>query len=204
LARDRLQVVFVPNYGVTRAQYIIPAAELSEQISTAGYEASGTGNMKFMLNGALTLGTLDGANIEMLDEVGEENFFRFGLDACGVRALYPCYDPDRCIGENEELKRIVMQLRDGFFSAEDPGLFQPVLDSLKSDRFLVLADYASYVECQEIVSRAYQDREAWTRKAVMNVAASGRFSSDRAVGEYARQIWDVSPLLPGDGPEASE
>jgi starch phosphorylase len=204
LARDRLQVVFVPNYGVTRAQYIIPAAELSEQISTAGYEASGTGNMKFMLNGALTLGTLDGANIEMLDEVGEENFFRFGLDACGVQALCPCYDPDRYIGENEELKRIVTQLREGYFSSEDPALFQPVLDSLKSDRFFVLADYASYVDCQETVSRAYQDREGWTRKAVMNVAASGRFSSDRAVGEYASQIWEVFPLLPADGPETSK
>ena len=203
VVREKLQVVFVPNYGVTRAQYIIPAAELSEQISTAGYEASGTGNMKFMLNGALTLGTLDGANIEMLDEVGEENFFRFGLDACGVQALRPCYNPAQYIEENDELKRIITQLREGYFSAEDPALFRPVLDSLKGDRFFVLADYASYVERQETVSKAYQDREGWTRKAVMNVARSGRFSSDRAVGEYARRIWDVSPLLPADNPAAS-
>ena len=196
LSREKLQIVFVPNYSVTRAQYIIPAAELSEQISTAGYEASGTGNMKFMLNGALTLGTLDGANIEMLAEVGEENFFRFGLDACGVQALGPCYNPEKYIQENEELKRVIAQLRDGYFSAEDPALFYPILDSLKGDRFFVLADYAAYVECQERVSRAYQDREEWTRKAVINVARSGRFSSDRAVDEYARDIWDVSPLLP--------
>jgi starch phosphorylase len=196
VARERLQVVFVPNYGVTRAQYIIPAAELSEQISTAGYEASGTGNMKFMLNGALTLGTLDGANIEMLDEVGEENFFRFGLDACGVQALSRCYDPQKYIEENDELKRVITQLRDGFFSAEDPALFRPILDSLKGDRFFVLADYASYIDCQETVSTAYRDRDEWTRKAVMNTARSGRFSSDRAIDEYARHIWEVSPLLP--------
>ncbi len=199
LAREKLQVVFVPNFGVTRAQYIIPAAELSEQISTAGYEASGTGNMKFMLNGALTIGTLDGANIEIRQEAGEENFFRFGLDSDEVEALRPTYDPQRFIEENDELKRIIGQLGNGFFCAENPGLFQPILDSLlHGDRFCVLADYADYVRCQEVVSVAYRDREEWTRKAIVNVARSGKFSSDRSVEEYARRIWDAKPL---DGEE---
>ena len=199
LVREKLQVVFVPNFGVTRAQFIIPAAELSEQISTAGFEASGTGNMKFMLNGALTIGTLDGANIEIRDEVGEENFFRFGLDSNEVRDLRPGYDPKRYIEENGELKRIIAQLGSGFFSAENPCLFQPILDSLEcGDRFCVLADYEGYISCQEAVSTAYQDREEWTRKAVMNVARSGKFSSDRAVEEYARRIWDVAPLHYGE------
>ncbi len=199
LVREKLQVVFVPNFGVTRAQFIIPAAELSEQISTAGFEASGTGNMKFMLNGALTIGTLDGANIEIRDEVGEENFFRFGLDSNEVRDLRPGYDPKRYIEENGELKRIIAQLCSGFFSAENPCLFQPILDSLEcGDRFCVLADYEGYISCQEAVSTAYQDRKEWTRKAVMNVARSGKFSSDRAVEEYARRIWDVAPLHYGE------
>ena len=155
--RDKLQVVFVPNYGVTLAQFIIPATELSEQISTAGYEASGTGNMKFMLNGALTLGTLDGANVEIRDEVGEENFFRFGLDSNEVQALRAGYNPKKYIEENDDLKRIIRQ--------------------------------------QE-VSAAYRDRGEWTTKAIVNVARSGKFSSDRAVAEYARNIWNVSPLSP--------
>ena len=199
LVREKLQVVFVPNFGVTRAQFIIPAAELSEQISTAGYEASGTGNMKFMLNGALTIGTLDGANIEIRDEAGEENFFRFGLDSNEVRDLRPGYDPKRYIEENGELKRIIAQLCSGFFSAENPCLFQPILDSLEcGDRFCVLADYEGYISCQEAVSTAYQDRKEWTRKAVINVARSGKFSSDRAVEEYARHIWDVAPLHYGE------
>jgi starch phosphorylase len=199
LVREKLQVVFVPNYGVTRAQFIIPAAELSEQISMAGYEASGTGNMKFMLNGALTLGTLDGANVEIRDAVGEENFFRFGLDSNEVQAVRQGYDPKRYIRENQELKRIITQLGNGFFSAEDPSLFQPILDSLEGDdRFCVLADYGSYISCQDEASIAYQDREEWTRKAIINVARSGKFSSDRAVEEYARRIWDVAPLRPGE------
>ncbi|MGD0486775.1 MAG: glycogen/starch/alpha-glucan phosphorylase [Syntrophorhabdales bacterium] len=199
LVREKLQVVFVPNYGVTLAQFIIPAAELSEQISTAGFEASGTGNMKFMLNGALTIGTLDGANVEIRDEAGEENFFRFGLDSSEVQALRPGYDPKKYIDENGELKRIISQLGNGFFSAENPSLFQPILDTLQGgDRFFVLADYEGYISCQEAVSIAYRDREEWTRKAVINVARSGKFSSDRAVEEYARRIWDVAPLRSGE------
>ena len=199
LVRDSLQVVFVPNYGVTPAQFIIPAAELSEQISTAGFEASGTGNMKFMLNGALTIGTLDGANVEIRDEAGEENFFRFGLDSDEVQGLRPGYDPKRYIEGNAELGRIIAQLRSGFFSPEDPSLFRPILDSLEGgDRFFVLADYESYINCQDAVSVAYQDRREWTRKAVINVARSGKFSSDRAVEEYATRIWDVAPLPSGE------
>ena len=196
LVRDRLQVVFVPNYGVTLAQFMIPATELSEQISTAGYEASGTGNMKFMLNGALTLGSLDGANVEIRQEAGEENFFRFGLDSTEVQALRASYNPRTYVDGNEELKRIMDQLAAGFFSAEDPSLFQPILDNLlNGDRYLVLADYASYIESQAMVSAAYQDRVGWTKKAVINVARSGKFSSDRAVAEYAKTIWGVSPLV---------
>ncbi len=195
LMRDNLQVVFVPNYGVTLAQLIIPAAELSEQISTAGYEASGTGNMKYMLNGALTLGTLDGANVEIRDEVGEENFFRFGLDSDEVKRIRHGYDPKKCIEENQELRRIIDQLGSGFFCPESPGLFQPILDVLlNGDRYLVLADYADYIRTQEVVAKAYQDKKRWTKMAIMNVAKSGKFSSDRAVSEYAKHIWEVSPL----------
>jgi glycogen phosphorylase len=196
LMRDNLQVLFVPNYGVTLAQLIIPAAELSEQISTAGYEASGTGNMKFMLNGALTLGTLDGANVEIRDEAGEENFFRFGLDSDEVQRTRNGYDPRKYIEENHELKRIISQLGNGFFCAENPGLFQPILDTLlNGDRYMVLADYGDYIRCQDMVAKAYQDRRRWTKMAIMNVARSGKFSSDRAVNEYAQNIWHVSPLL---------
>jgi starch phosphorylase len=197
LVRDRLQVVFVPNYGVTLAQFIIPATELSEQISTAGYEASGTGNMKFMLNGALTLGSLDGANVEILQEAGEANFFRFGLDSKEVQAMRRGYSPRKFIEENSELKRIIEQLGGGFFSAEEPALFQPVLESLlNGDPYLVLADYASYIDRQNEVSAAYRDRDRWTKMAVTNVARSGKFSSDRAVGEYADAIWGINPLVP--------
>jgi starch phosphorylase len=195
LVRDKLRVIFVPNYGVTLAQYIIPAAELSEQVSTAGYEASGTGNMKFMLNGALTVGTLDGANVEIREEAGEENFFRFGLDSDEVQAVRVGYNSAKYVEENDELKRIIDQFGRGFFSPENPSLFQPILDSLQGgDRYCVLADYASYIACQETISRAYQDRAGWTRKAIVNVARSGKFSSDRAVEEYARHIWGVAPL----------
>jgi glycogen phosphorylase len=195
LVRDKLEVVFVPNYGVTLAQLIMPAAELSEQISTAGYEASGTGNMKFALNGALTIGTYDGANIEIREEVGEDNFFLFGLDAEQVLESRTAYNPNKYIEQNKELAQIMQQLSDGFFSPEDPGLFGPIVDSILSgDKYCLLADYASYIECQEKVSRAYRDREKWTRMAILNVARSGKFSSDRAIGEYARNIWHLSPV----------
>jgi starch phosphorylase len=188
-------VVFVPNYGVTLAQYIMPAAELSEQISTAGYEASGTGNMKFSLNGALTIGTYDGANIEIREEVGEENFFLFGLNAEEIFTMRPKYDPRKFIEENKDLSRVMQQLSSGFFAPENPGLFQPIVDTIMSgDQYFILADYASYMECQEKVSQVYRDREKWTKMSILNVARSGKFSSDRAIDEYAKNIWHISSV----------
>jgi glycogen phosphorylase len=151
--------------------------------------------MKFMLNGALTIGTLDGANVEIRDEAGEENFFRFGLDCDEVRRVRNGYDPKKCIEENRELRRIITQLSNGFFSAENPALFQPILDTLlNGDRYMVLADYADYIRCQDEVAKAYQDKKGWTKMAIMNVARSGKFSSDRTVARYAEHIWNVSPL----------
>ncbi|HVN95802.1 MAG TPA: glycogen/starch/alpha-glucan phosphorylase [Syntrophorhabdaceae bacterium] len=195
LVRDKLEVVFVPNYGVTLAQLIMPAAELSEQISTAGYEASGTGNMKFALNGALTIGTYDGANIEIREEVGEENFFLFGLNAEEIIDLRSHYDPRALIDKNRDLAQIMQQLSSGFFSPENKDLFQPIVNTIMDgDRYCILADYASYIECQEKVSQVYRDKEKWTRMAVLNVARSGKFSSDRAINEYARHIWNITPV----------
>ncbi len=195
LVRDRLEVVFVPNYGVTLAEYIIPAAELSEQISTAGYEASGTGNMKFALNGAITIGTYDGANIEIREEVGEENFFLFGLTPEEIIEMRKGYNPARCIEENKELGQIMRQLTGGFFSPENPGLFQPIADAIMDgDRYAVLADYESYIQCQEKVSRVYRNEDAWTKMAILNVAKSGMFSSDRAIKEYAERIWQIDSV----------
>ncbi|MCX8111004.1 MAG: glycogen/starch/alpha-glucan phosphorylase [Syntrophorhabdaceae bacterium] len=195
--KNKIQVVFVPNYSVTLAQKIIPAAELSEQISTAGYEASGTGNMKFALNGALTIGTLDGANIEIRNEVGEENFFTFGLTASEILELKPRYNPRMYYEKNQELKKAIDQIKDGYFSPSQPRLFQPIIDTLLGrDEYLVLADYESYVECQERVNRIYMDRERWTKMAILNVARSGRFSSDRSIVEYAEKVWGISPVPP--------
>jgi starch phosphorylase len=192
---EKLRVIFVPNYGVTLAQRIIPAAELSEQISTAGYEASGTGNMKSTLNGALTIGTLDGANVEIREEVGEENFFLFGLTASEIMELQKSYNPHKYYEENDELRKIVNQLSSGYFSPYEPGLFSPVVKTLlERDRFFVLADYASYIKCQERVIEVYHDQEQWTKMAVLNVARSGKFSSDRAIREYAENIWKIKPL----------
>jgi len=193
--RDKLQVVFVPNYGVTLAQLIMPAADLSEQISTAGYEASGTGNMKFTLNGALTIGTLDGANVEIREEVGQENFFLFGLTAEEIIQLRQGYNPRQYIEQNKELAQAMNQLSSGFFSPENQGYFQPVVNSLlDGDHYCVLADYASYVSCQEEVSRVYREHDRWIKMAVLNVARSGKFSSDRAIREYAENIWHIASL----------
>ena len=193
--KNKMQVVFVPNYSVTLAQKIIPAADLSEQISTAGYEASGTGNMKFALNGALTIGTLDGANIEIRKEVGEENFFSFGLTAKEILEMKSTYNPRLYYERNQELKKAIDQIKDGYFSPSQPRLFQPIIDALLGrDEYLVLADYESYVACQERVSRAYMDRELWTKMAILNVARSGRFSSDRSIIEYAQKVWGIQPV----------
>lgn len=193
---ENLQVVFVPNYGVTIAEVTIPAADLSEQISTAGFEASGTGNMKFALNGALTIGTYDGANIEIREEVGEENFFLFGHKAEEIFELRNNYNPRKYTESNPELAQVMQQLQSGYFSPEDPGLFQPIVSSLlDGDHYFVLADYPLYIACQDDVAAAYANRDRWTKMAILNVARSGKFSSDRAIHEYARNIWDLTPIV---------
>jgi len=193
---DRLKVVFFPDFNVKHAQPIYPAADLSEQISTAGKEASGTGNMKFSMNGALTIGTLDGANVEIREEVGAENFFLFGLTAGEVhRVKSEGYNPREYYNCNTELKKAIDLISSGYFSRGDGDLFKPLVDSLlHHDEYLVFADYQSYVECQERVSQAYLDREQWNRMAVLNVARMGKFSSDRSIREYCEDIWKVKPV----------
>jgi starch phosphorylase len=190
----RLSIIFLADYGVTLAERIIPAADLSEQISTAGTEASGTGNMKFALNGALTIGTLDGANIEIMEEVGRENIFIFGLNAEEVAALKERgYNPWEYYHGNPELKLALDMISGGAFSPACPNLFRPIVDSLldQGDRYLVLADFASYVASQDQVADLYRDGEEWARRAVLNAAGMGKFSSDRTIAEYAEEIWDV-------------
>lgn len=193
----RLQVVFLPNYDVSTAMEIIPAADLSEQISTAGTEASGTGNMKLALNGALTIGTWDGANLEIREAVGAENIFLFGLRVDEVAALRARgYDPWAIYHANAELRQALDMIGQGYFVPEQPRLFAPLVDSLThgGDRFLLLADYASYLEAQAQVEALYRDPAEWTRRAILNVARMGRFSIDRTVREYADEIWNVQPL----------
>jgi starch phosphorylase len=191
----RLKVAFLPDYNVTNCGRIFPAAELSEQISTAGKEASGTGNMKFSLNGALTIGTLDGANVEIREDVGEDNFFLFGLtvdDAARLRASG--YRPRDFYERDEELRLVLDRIASGFYSRGDASLFRPLVDSLlQDDPFLLLADFRSYLDAQHAVSRAWRDEERWTRMSILNVARMGRFSSDRSIGEYCRDIWSVEP-----------
>jgi len=195
--RGRLRLLFLPNYCISQAEKAIPAADLSEQISTAGMEASGTGNMKFALNGALTIGTLDGANVEIREEVGPENFFVFGLKAGEVEHLrLTGYDPLSFYENDPELRQAIDQIASGGFSPGEPGLFTPIVDALlrHGDYFLLLADYRSYVDTQGKVDRLFVDRDEWTRKTILNTANMGKFSSDRAVLEYAREIWGVQPL----------
>jgi starch phosphorylase len=189
--RDRLKVVFLPNFNVKNGQRVYPAADLSEQISTAGKEASGTGNMKFSMNGALTIGTLDGANIEIRDEVGAENFFLFGLSAPEVYALKAQgYRPMDYYNANQGLKDVIDLIRNGFFSRGDPELFRPLIDGLLyQDPYLLLADFQSYIDCQNKVSEAYRDTDRWTRMSILNTARSGKFSSDRTIREYCSDIW---------------
>ena len=193
---DRIKVVFFPDFNVKNAQQIYPAADLSEQISTAGMEASGTGNMKFALNGALTIGTLDGANIEIREQVEAENFFLFGLTAEEVRRhKAEDYDPMAVYRKNDELREAIDMIASGAFSPGQPDLFRPLVDSLLfNDVYMVLADYAAYVKCQEAVDTAYRDRDRWTRMSVLNVARMGYFSSDRAIAEYCTDIWRVKPV----------
>ena len=193
---DRLKVVFLPNYNVTNGQRVYPAADLSEQISTAGKEASGTGNMKFSMNGALTIGTLDGANVEIREQVGAENFFLFGLTAEEVKASWSNgYDPGAIYRSDDELRAVIDLIRDGHFSRGDRELFRPIVDSLlHGDHYRLLADFRSYVDCQALVGAAYGEREKWTRMSIANVARMGKFSSDRSIREYCQTIWRVEPV----------
>jgi starch phosphorylase len=194
--RDRLKVVFIPDFNVKVAQRIYPAAELSEQISTAGKEASGTGNMKFAMNGALTIGTLDGANIEIRDAVGAENFFLFGLNAAEVEATHTQgYHPWDYYNNQESLRRAIDLINSGHFSQGDPNLFRPLTDSLlHHDEYRVLADFAPYAECQQLVGRTYQDPKRWWAMSILNVARMSGFSSDRTIRDYSRDIWHSKPL----------
>ena len=193
--RDKLRVLFIPNYNVKTAQFVYPSADLSEQISTAGKEASGTGNMKFSMNGALTIGTLDGANIEIRDAVGEENFFLFGLTAEEIQELQRSgYRPHEHYESNGALKGALDLISSGHFSRGDRGLFQPLIDGLiHHDPYFVLADFQSYIECQAKVSEAWADQDSWTKMSILNTARMGYFSSDRTIADYCRHIWRVEP-----------
>jgi starch phosphorylase len=196
LVGGRLKVVFLPNYSVKLGQRVYPAADLSEQISLAGMEASGTGNMKFAMNGALTIGTLDGANIEIREEVGEENFFLFGMTTPEVeKRKQEGYRPRAIYESNAMLREVINSLSSGEFSHGDRGLFEPLVSSLlNSDVYMLLADYQSYVDCQDRVSAAYKDQEAWTRMSILNVARIGKFSSDRSIRDYSAEIWKTWPV----------
>jgi len=192
-----LRLAFLPDYRVSAMEVICPAADLSEQISTAGKEASGTGNMKFMMNGAITIGTLDGANIEIREEVGEENFFLFGLTAEQVDAARGHYDPSAIVAADQDLARVIHLLQSGHFNLFEPGLFEPIVQSVlsSSDPWLTLADFRGYVTAQKKVAAAYLDRERWLRMSILNTATSGKFSSDRTIQDYNRDIWHL-PQVP--------
>ncbi len=195
--RDRLRVIFVPNYNVSNAEVTIPGADLSQQISTAGTEASGTGNMKFALNGALTIGTLDGANIEIKEEVGDDNIFIFGLTADQVaETKRRGYNPWRVVEEDADLKRVVGMITSGFFSPQQVNRYHPIRDTLfdEGDRYMVFADFRAYLEAQAAVEALYRDPDAWARNAILNVARMGLFSSDRSIHTYAETIWSIAPM----------
>ncbi len=194
--RDRLKVVFLPNFNVTYGQRIYPAADLSEQISLAGKEASGTGNMKFAMNGALTVGTMDGANIELCDAIGADNFFPFGLTAPEVYALREAgYDPAAYYHRNDELRAVIDLIHQGFFSHGDATVFRGLFDEhLRHDPYLLLADFGAYIDSQQRVCETYVQPQRWQRMSVLSCARSGRFSSDRAIREYCERIWQVEPV----------
>jgi glycogen phosphorylase len=193
--KDRLKVVFFPDFNVTNAQHIYPAADLSEQISTAGKEASGTGNMKFSLNGALTIGTLDGANVEIREEVGDENFFLFGLTAAQVEESKRIgYNPHYIYDHNNELRELINMINSGYFSKGDGNLFKPITDNLLwNDPYMLMADYPLYIACQDLVSKTWENTSEWNRMAIMTVARMGKFSSDRSIQDYCEKIWKVKP-----------
>jgi starch phosphorylase len=196
IVRGRLKVVFLPDFSVKLGQRVYPAADLSEQISLAGKEASGTGNMKFAMNGAITIGTLDGANVEIREEVGADNFFLFGLTAPEVeRQKREGYNPRKIYESNAGLREVLDSLTSGELSHGDKGLFQPLLDSLLTvDEYMLLADYQSYIDCQDAASLAYGNEVAWTRMSILNVARIGKFSSDRSIRDYCSDIWKTWPV----------
>ncbi|MDC7126017.1 MAG: glycogen/starch/alpha-glucan phosphorylase [Spirochaetales bacterium] len=190
--RGLLRVYFLPNYSVSLAEKIFPAAELSEQISTAGTEASGTSNMKFMLNGALTIGTLDGANIEIREEAGEENMFSFGMTTAEVEERRVYYSPRECISENEDITKIIKLLSGGYFNISEPDIFKPLINNLvEYDYYMHLADLPDYIDAQKNVEAKYKDKIAWQKSSLMNIANSGKFSSDRTITQYANEIWGI-------------
>lgn len=191
----KLKVLFLEDYGVSLAEKIIPAADISEQISLAGTEASGTGNMKFALNGALTIGTMDGANVEICEEVGRENILIFGMTVDEVKEISTHYNANDFIAKDEYLSRIINLISDGFFSYENKDLFKPLLENLRFDPFKVMADFASYRQIHEDAWHLYNDKKTWTQKAIINLAKMGKFSSDRAIKEYAEKIWSIKPMI---------
>ncbi len=195
VVRDRLKVVYFPDFNVTNAQFIYAAANLSEQISTAGKEASGTGNMKFALNGALTIGTLDGANVEIREEVGAENFFLFGLTAMQVAELKARgYRPRDHYNQNETLREVIDFIATGALARGDTELFRPIVENLLDhDPFLLFADYQPYIDAQERVSALWREPKAWTRKSILNAARMGKFSSDRSIRDYCERVWKIQP-----------
>jgi len=194
VVRGRLKVIFLPEYCVSLAEHLIPASEVSNQISTAGYEASGTSNMKFMMNGALTIGTRDGATIEMAQEAGEDNFFLFGLTAEQVIGSRGSYNPRWHYEQEPETRRALDLIFSDYFSQNEPGVFEPLRDVLLNhDHYMHLADLKSYLEADDALRALYADHSEWARKAILNVAGSGKFSSDRTIAEYAADIWNVQP-----------
>jgi starch phosphorylase len=195
LVRGRLKVLFLPDYRVTLAERLIPATDVSNQISTAGYEASGTSNMKFMMNGALTLGTRDGATIEMAEEAGEENFFLFGLTAKQVAESAGWYSPQWHYANEPETRAALDLIFSNHFSRAEPGIFEPLRDCLltRGDHYMHLADLKSYLAADEALTKLYARPDDWARKAILNVAGSGKFSSDRTINDYAREIWNAKP-----------
>jgi starch phosphorylase len=195
--RGLLEIHFLPNYRVSLAECVIPASDVSEQISTAGTEASGTGNMKFALNGAITIGTMDGANIEIWEEVGDDNIFIFGLRSHEVDGLQSKgYNPWDFYHKSEELRKVMDLIAKGFFSPEEPHLFRPIFDSILNggDKYMLMADFDSYSACCNRLIDAYKDQERWTKMSILNVAHMGRFSSDRTIHQYADEIWDAKPI----------
>ena len=193
---DQLKLVFFPNYRVSAMEKICIGADLSEQVSTAGKEASGTGNMKFMMNGAITIGTLDGANIEIREEVGDDNFFLFGMTETEVQALQSHYNPMAMIEADDDLKAVMTLLESGYFNKDEYGIFDDIINSLKSenDPWMTIADFRSYIDAQAQVSKAYLDKTAWTKMSILNTACSGKFSTDRTISEYANDIWDLKAV----------